>query len=171
MAKTKEQKKEIIKQLEQELKQAKSLVFVDYYGLNVSAINELRKLLKQKACKYLVAKKTLLKIALNNAGLKNIDLDAIKGGVGLVFGYDDEIEPARSAAVFAKAHKQLSIQGGIFNSEFIQAEKVKVLARLPGREKLIVQVIRTIKSPLDNLVYVLQGNLKNLVYVLSNIKK
>lgn len=171
MAKTREQKQQIINKIEQELKQIKSLVFVDYYGLKVSNINELKALLKQKACKYLVAKKSLLKIAMNNIGLKHIDLNMIKGGVGMIFSFDREIEPARVAAQFAKTHKQLSIQGGIFNSEFVQAEEVKVLANLPSRDNIITQLVGTIKAPLNNLVYVMSANIRGLVQVLGGIKK
>ena len=170
MAKTKEQKQEIIKNLEQELKRMESLVFVDYYGLNVKEINELRKLLKQKACQYLVTKKTLLKLALKKMGLENIDLDKIKGGVGLVFGFESETAPAKLAFSFAKDHKQLKIQGGIFGQEFADVEMVQSLAMLPSKAELMAQVTGTIKGPLNNLVYVLKGNLKNFVYFLSSIK-
>ncbi len=171
MPKTRQQKEEAIKNLKEELAKMKSLVFVDYYGLKVKDINELRKLLKDKACKYLVAKKNLLKLALKKTGLKTIDLDKITGGVGLVFGFEDDLSPAKLVAAFAKKHQQLSIQGGILEQEFIEVDRVKALARLPSRDQLVAQVVGTIKAPLTNLVYVLKGNLKNLVYILSAIKK
>ncbi len=180
MALTRKQKEKAIKKLEDELSKMKSLVFIDYCGLKVKEIEELRKSLKNKNCKYLVAKKTLLKLVLEKLGLsKAIDLAKITGGVGLVFfagdesalgGGLDEIEPARVVDVFAKSHKQLSIQGGFFNSSFISPETVKKLSKLPGRDQLIAQVVGTIKAPATGMVWALKANLKNLVYIISQIK-
>lgn len=171
MSKTKEQKQEIINQLQTELKKAKSLIFVDYYGLPVSSIDELRKLLKQKSGRYLVAKKTLLKLALDNIGLKDIDLNKLTGGLGLVLSLEEETTLAKLVVDFTKTHKPLTIQGGIFKSEFVEVETIETLAKLPSREELLAQLVGTIKAPLSNLVYVLSGNFRNLVYVLSAIKK
>ena len=170
MAKTKEQKQETVKNLEDQLSKMKSLVFIDYYGLKVNEINQLRRLLKQKACQYLVTKKTLLKLALKKMGLDKIDLDQISGGVGLVFGFESEVAPAKLVANFAKEHEQLKIQGGIFEKEFVKAEMVENLSKLPSKTELITQIMGTIKAPVNNFVHVLKGNLNNLVYVLSSIK-
>lgn len=171
MSKTKEQKQEIINQLQTELKKAKSLIFVDYYGLPVSSIDELRKLLKQKSGRYLVAKKTLLKLALDNIGLKGIDLNKLTGGLGLVLSLEEEATLAKLVVDFSKTHKPLTIQGGIFKSKFVEVETIETLAKLPSHEELLAQLVGTIKAPLSNLVYVLSGNFRNLVYVLSAIKK
>jgi large subunit ribosomal protein L10 len=178
MAKTKEQKKEMVKNIEEQLGQMKSLVFVDYYGLKVNEIQELRKMLKKESCQYLVTKKTLLNIALKNIGLDKIDLDKIAGGVGLVFsarggsalGGGSDILPAKMVVSFAKEHGALKIQGGIFERDFIPVEKVEQLAKLPTKPEIIGQLLRGLKGPINNFVYTLKGNLKNLVYVLSAIK-
>jgi large subunit ribosomal protein L10 len=170
MAKTKEQKKEMVKNIEEQLGQMKSLVFVDYYGLKVNEIQELRKMLKKESCQYLVTKKTLLNIALKNIGLDKIDLDKIAGGVGLVFGFASDILPAKMVVSFAKEHGALKIQGGIFERDFIPVEKVEQLAKLPTKPEIIGQLLRGLKGPINNFVYTLKGNLKNLVYVLSAIK-
>jgi large subunit ribosomal protein L10 len=170
MAKTKEQKKEIVQNLEEQLSRMKSLVFVDYYGLKVNEIQKLRKMLKQQSCQYLVTKKTLLNIALKNMGLDKIDLDKITGGVGLVFGFESDILPAKMVVNFIKEHEALKIQGGIFEKNFISVEKVDQLAKLPTKPEILGQLLRGLKGPINNFVYALKGNLKNLVYVLSAIK-
>lgn len=170
MPKTREQKQQIVQTLQQDLKTAKSMVFVDYYGLKVKEVEELRKSLKEHKCKYFVCKKTLLKLALNDTNIKDVEFDKIQGGVGLIFGLENELEPAKIAMKFAKNHEQLSINGGIFESKFISADEVKILANLPSKNELIAQVMATIKAPVNNLVYVLNGCLRNLVYVLSSIK-
>lgn len=169
MAKTKEQKQELIKSIEEGLSKMKSLIFLDYYGLKVKEINQLRRLLKEKSCQYLVAKKTLLDIVLKKLGL-NIDLDEVKGGVGLVFGFESEVEPAKLVVKFAKEHEQLKIQGGIMEKGFMNAEIVETLAKLPDKKELLGQLTGTMKGPINGLVYALKANLKSLVYILSNIK-
>lgn len=171
MAKTKGQKQEVIKNLEEQLSKMKSLIFIDYYGLKVKEMDKLRDLLKQKSCQYLVTKKTLLNIVLKKLGLENIDLDKISGGVGLVFGFESDTEPAKMVIKFAKEHGQLKIQGGIVERNFINSETVETLAKLPGKQELIARVVGTMKGPINGFVYALKGNLKNLVYVLSSIKK
>jgi len=171
MAKTKEQKQEDLKGLKDQLTKMKSLVFIDYYGLKANEINELRRLLEKEECQYLVAKKTLLNLSLKEMGLDSINLDEIKGGVGLAFGFDSETAPAKLVASFAKEHGELKIQGGIFEKEFINVEMVKSLSRLPSKAELLAQLVGTIKGPVNNFVYTLKGNIKNFVYVLSSIKK
>ncbi|MDD5172861.1 MAG: 50S ribosomal protein L10 [Patescibacteria group bacterium] len=169
MAKTKKQKEEIIKKIEKELSKMKSLVFIDYYGLKVKEIDQLRKLLKEKSCQYLVTKKTLLDIVLKKLGL-NINLDEIEGGAGLVFGFDSEVEPAKLVVKFAKEHEQLKIKGGIMEKNFIDSMMVETVAKLPGKQELIGQLLGTIKGPINGFVYALKANLKSLVYILSSIK-
>ncbi len=171
MAKTREQKKIAIEKLENGLKEIKSLVFVDYYGLKVKEINELRKLLKSKSANYLVAKKSLLKIALDKQGFKNISLDKISGGVGLIIGAKEEMESIKVAMEFSKNHEKMRIQGGIFENEYVDDKTIKVLAKLPGKNELRSMLVGLISSPLKNFMYVLSGNLRGLVYVLSGIKK
>jgi len=167
MAKTKEQKKKMITNLEEKIKKMKSLVFIDYYGLKVK---ELRSLLKKKNCSYLVAKKTLLDIVLKKAGLDEIDLKKIQGGIGMVFGFDSEIEPAKLVVGFTKEHDKLKIQGGIFENNLIDAFQIISLSKLPTKQELFGQLVRVIKGPINNFVYALKGNLKNMVYVLNAIK-
>jgi len=169
MAKTHKQKGEIIDKLEEGLKGIKGLVFVDYYGLKVREVEELKKRLKEKSCKYIVAKKTLLNIVLEKIGLGHIDLTKLEGGLGLAYSLEDEIMPIKVAFDFAKKNKALNVRGGVLNEDFLSAEDAETLSKLPTRQELIAKLLGTIKAPISNLTYVLKGNLKGLVYILSNI--
>jgi len=170
MSKTKQQKKQIVEELENEFQNSSSTMFVDYYGLNVSDAETFRKMTKKAGCKYLVAKKSLLKIALKNTEFDESWADNIKGGAGLVFGYERPIEPARVISEFQKEHGNLEPQGGIFEKNFIKAETVKELAKLPTYKELLTKLVLTIKAPVNNFVYALNGNMSNLVCALSNIR-
>jgi len=171
MAKTHQQKEEIINKLEEDLKGIKSLVFIDYYGLKVREIEELKKKLKEKFCQYVVAKKTLLNIVLGKMGLGHIDLSQLEGGLGLAYSLEDEMIPIKVAFDFAKEHKAINVRGGVLNEDFLSAEDAKVLSALPTRQELIAKLLGTIKAPISNFVYVLKGNLKGLVYILSSIHR
>jgi len=171
MAITRQQKEKAVQTLKDELARMNSLVFVNYYGLTVPEIEEFRQMTDKEQCRYLVAKKSLFQLALKEAGLEEmVDMDKIKGGMGLVFGFGDMIQPARLAVKFAKDHEQMVIYGGVLDAEFIDPAKVKALSRLPSRQQLLGQLVRTIQGPVSGLVGVLQGNLRNLVCLLSQIK-
>lgn len=170
MAKTKEQKKKFLENLEDLLKKTKSLALIDYYGLKVKEINHLRRLLKGANCQYLVTKKTLLKRALDKMAWK-IDIDKLSGGIGIIFGLEDEVMPAKLIIQFSKDHGKVKIHGGILNQKFIDETQIKELAQLPTKKQLKMQVVWVIKSPLSGFVNVLRMNLQNLIYVLGEIKK
>ncbi|OQX71218.1 50S ribosomal protein L10 [Candidatus Parcubacteria bacterium 4484_255] len=169
MAKTHQQKEEIINKLEKDLKGVKSLVFVDYYGLNVGEIEQLKKKLKEKSCKYIVAKKTLFNIVLKKIGLGHIDLTKIIGGLGLAYSLENEIMPIKVVFDFAKKNKDFNVRGGVLGKDFLDAEQTKALSLLPTRQELITKLLRAINAPISNFTYVLKGNLKGLVCILSNI--
>jgi large subunit ribosomal protein L10 len=170
MAKTREQKEKEIEKLAEKLSKMKAMVFANYDGLKVKEVNELRKTLREQKIDYLVSKKTLMKLALKKAGLKDIKVDEFVGGVGLAFGYEDEILPAKMLNDFAKTHQALKLIGGILENKFIAKEKVLELARIPGKQELLTMTVWVIKSPIAGLVNVLSGSLKSLLYALSAIK-
>lgn len=169
MPKTKEQKKTILGNLEDLLKRAKSLVLINYYGLKVKEIGQLRKALKNCDCQYVVAKKTLLRRAMDRTGLKDIDLDKIVGGLGLILGFKDEVAPAKLAMQFGKEFEKMKIHGGILDGKLVGPEQIKQLSLLPPKDRLLAQVVWTLKGPLSGLVNVTQGNIRSLVYVLQAV--
>ncbi|MFA6215919.1 MAG: 50S ribosomal protein L10 [Patescibacteria group bacterium] len=171
MAKTRQKKDEEIKKLAEELSRAKSLVFVNFNGLKVKEIEDLRKRCRKENIGYTVIKKTLMKMALKNAGLTDIDPKSFSAESALVLGYEDEIAPARVIETFAKEHEALKAFGGVLDGKFVGRDKVVELSKLPSKEELLAKVIGSIKAPVSGFVNVLAGNLRNLVCVLSAIKE
>ena len=169
MALTKVQKQKILDDLKEKIAKQKAMVFVDFTGLKVKDLSNLRKKLKESDNELKVAKKTLLALALKNAGLK-IEVKKIKGEIALVFGYKNEISPAQTVYQFAEANPNLKILGGILENKLIDAEKIIELAKLPTREELLAGLVGSIFAPVTNLVNVLQGNIKGLLYVLAKAK-
>ena len=167
MAKTKQQKEKIIENLKEKFSKIKIAVFADYFGLKVKEIQKLKKLLKEKESDYLVVKKTLAKLALEKAGIKDINFDNIEG-LSIVFGYQDEIAPVKVLTEFSKDYKALEIKGGILEKEIIDFKKVLELSKLPTKTELIGKLLWQIKAPVSGLVNVLEGNLRSLICVLKN---
>lgn len=182
MALTKQQKQKIVEDLTQDFTHQKSMAFVDFQGLKVKDMADLRKRIKEVGGKLLVAKKTLIKIALEKAGFKpekelegetrqNFDVQNLSGQVGLVFAFEDPFSPLKAAYQFSQGNENLKILAGIFEGKFIGKDEVIALAQLPSREELLARLVGSISSPISGFVNVLQGNLRNLVFVLSAIKK
>jgi len=169
MAKSKQQKQSEVTELTDNLKSAKAVVFTSFDGLTVAESQALRNLLRKEGIFYKAAKKTLLAKALIDSGLA-IDVKILAGSLGLAFGQGDEVVPAKLLAKFAKNKENLKIQGGILEGAFISAAKVMELAKLPGKQELLAQLVGTIKSPISGLVNVMAGNLRGLVNVLNAVK-
>ena len=169
MAKTFDQKKEIVKKLTDAFKSSKSVIFSDIKGLNVADTSKLRVLLRKEKVGHTVAKLTLVKRALREAGLKVENFD-FKTQVAISYA-GDETTAARILKQFSKGHENLKVMSGFLEGESIDGQKVTVLASIPSRQDLLGQLVSVIAGPARGLVTVLSGNLRGLVQVLSQVKK
>lgn len=169
MALTREQKEKIVKNLTDKINRQKVMVFVNFKGLKVKDVFELKVRLKECDSELMVAKKTLMQVAFNSEKVK-VEQEKLESQAAIIFGFGDEILPAKTAYKFSKENKNLKILGGYFENEFRESEEIISLAQTPGREELLARLLSSLNAPVSNLVRVLQGNLKGLVYVLSQIK-
>ena len=169
MALTKEQKKDRLKELEKKLEKQKSAVFVSINGLKNKDLLALRNKLREKSAEITVSKKTLTKLAFSN---KKIQLDEkiLQGQLGIIFGYDSEIDSAKIAHNFSKENKNLNILGGLLENSCIDKEKVASLALLPSKEELYAKIAYVMNAPLINFMNVCRGTIRDLTTVLSKIK-
>jgi len=170
MPQNKSQKKKIVDDLKEKIEKQKIFFFVDLKGLKVKDLSDLKKRLKKIDSQLKVSKKTLLNLALKE---KKIEIDAkkINGEIAAVFGFSDEISPAKIAYQFSLENKNLKILGGYFDGKFREAEEMITLAQLPTKDELLSRLVGSISAPVTNFVNVLHGNLRSLVYILSEIKK
>jgi large subunit ribosomal protein L10 len=171
MAKTRAQKEKSLEELADKLKSFKGLVFADYKGLKVKEAAEIKRLCKKQNVKYLVAKKTLIHLALEKAGYKDIDVKGLQGNIAIVIGFEDEVAPAKILANYAKDHKALKLLGGIMESNFINFDQVTALSKIPSKVELLSQLVRSLNSPVSGFVNVLAANIKGLLNVLNGIKE
>ncbi len=170
MPKTRSEKEVVVTKLSDDLKRMKAAVFANYEGLTVPKIEDLRRELKKEGVDYAVVKKTLLGIALKNAGIA-IDPQNISGNFATIVSYEDEVAPARILAAFAKKNEALKLVAGILEGNLIDGKAVMALAKLPTKTELLGRLVGTLNAPVSGFVNVLAGNLKNFVYVLNAIKE
>ncbi len=166
---TKEQKKEIIKNLSDKFSKSKAVVFLGFQGLSAKENIELRRKLRSENVDYKVAKKTLIKKGLEDAKvLGDNELD-LEGSVAVAVGYDDEVAPARLSNEYSKTNKNLKLLGGFIETKYMDAKEIKALALLPGKDQLRAQLVGTINAPVSGFVNVLAGNMRGLVNVLKAV--
>lgn len=170
MPKTKQQKQEILTQLAENIEKQNAMVFVDFKGLKVKQIGELRKQLKQAGSKLTVAKKTLLSKALKEKGIE-ADVKGMAGEIAAIFAFEDPIAPIKIASTFAKSSENLRIAGGYFENELQNAQTMIVIGNLPSRKELLAKFVGTIAAPVSGFMNVLQGNIKGLIYILAQKAK
>ncbi|PIR02667.1 MAG: 50S ribosomal protein L10 [Candidatus Nealsonbacteria bacterium CG02_land_8_20_14_3_00_34_20] len=172
MPKTLEQKKKIVAELKDDIAKQASMIFVEISGIKTPKLDSFKKEFKKINSKLQVIKKTLLNLALSQKYPQN-PLKNFKKEIAIIFGFEDEVLPAKTAYKFSLDEKNLKILGGYIESEgneFLEEEKVIALAQLPSRQELLAKTLRSISAPMSNFVNVLQQNLRSLVYILSNIK-
>ena len=172
MAVSRQKKESILKELTEQIKKARMIIFINFHGLSTAAIFKLRNLMRAGSAKYKVAKKTLIKKALEDFNFSGAMPD-LGGEVGLVFAQAEEeiTNIAKNLAKFIKEHKELSVLGGILENKFIEKKVISELAVIPSREVLLTNLVYTLNSPLRRLVGGLEGNLQKFIIVISKIKK
>src|SRR3990167_8915284 len=169
MPKTKAQKAETLKDLGEHVEKQHSILFVDYKGLKVKELLLLRKQLKDLGAKLQVAKKTLLKKALQEKGI-DMDLKGMEGQVAAIFAFQDAFSPIKSVAAFARKAENIKILGGYIENQVRDANTMKEIASLPSKEELLGRLVGSIASPISGFLNVMQGNIKGLIRVLAQAK-
>jgi len=163
-------KEQLVNEIKEKLQKAVSMVLVDYRGLNVEEVTELRKKSREAGVEYKVYKNTLMTRAFNELGIKGFE-DYLTGPNAIALGFGDPVTPAKIISEFAKVHDKLDIKVGMIENKVLSLEDVKALADLPSKEVLVAQVLGGLNAPITGFVNVLQANIRNLVYTLDAIKE
>ncbi|HOC08911.1 MAG TPA: 50S ribosomal protein L10 [Bacillota bacterium] len=161
-------KQQVVNEIKEKFQRAEAVVLVDYRGLNVAEVTELRKRFREAGADYKVYKNTLMTRALTELGMEEL-IPYLTGPNAVALGYGDPVVPAKIISEFAKDHDKLEVKAGMISRKVIGAEGVKSLANLPSKEVLVAQALGGLNAPITGFVNVLQGNIRNLVYALNAI--
>ncbi|WP_096186202.1 50S ribosomal protein L10 [Evansella halocellulosilytica] len=144
-----EKKKQVVDEITTKLKESQSTIVVDYRGLDVAEVTELRKQLREANVDFKVYKNSMVRRATAEAGLTEID-EQLVGPTAIAFSNDDVIAPAKVLNNFAKDHKDLELKAGIIEGRVATLEEVKALAELPSRDGLLAMLLSVMQAPVRN---------------------
>ncbi len=165
---TRQQKEVITKELAKKIKGAKAVVFSDFKGLTMKDMTALRSELRAEGISLKVVKKTLINIALKEAGV-DADILKMEGQIAVAVSDKDEVAAAKIMSKFSKVNENLKVTGGILEGKMLSVENVIALSKLPSKEELLAKFVGTINAPISGFVNVLAGNLRGLVQVLKAV--
>lgn len=165
-----EAKQQVVKSIEEKLKDAQLVVFSDFRGLNVVEMTELRGKLNVPGVEFKVLKNTMTRFALKNTGYDTV-AEKLEGPNAVLFSGEDVVGPAKIMFDFMRQHPNLEVKFGLLEGQMLSAENIKALADLPPREVLIAKVLGTMQAPITGFVRVLNANLTGLVRALDQIRE
>ncbi len=147
-------KQNVVVEIADKIKASQSTVVVEYRGLKVSDITDLRRQLREEGVDFKVYKNSLSQRAAVEAGYEEL-AEALKGPNAIAFS-DDAIAPSRVLAKFAKKNKQLVLKTGIVEGKIVDLETIKELSELPNREGLLSMFVGMLQSPMRKFAYAIK---------------
>ena len=161
-------KKKIVAEIEDRIRSAKSVIFMDYRGINVAEDTALRNKFRSANVTYKIYKNNLVRIALNNMGIKGLD-EQLTGTLSIAFSNSDEISAAK--IVMAEKFKdKMTFKFGILGDQLLDEAGVRVLATMPSKEQLIAQLMGLLQSGARGLATVINAVPRNLAMVINQAK-
>lgn len=149
-------KQTVINEIKEKFEKAQSTVIVDYMGITVAEADAMRKKLREADVDYTVYKNKMAERAIQGTPFAEL-ASILKGPSAIAFSYEDAITPARVLNGIMKDLKKMEFKGGIIEGTFYDAEGIKTIASLPGREELIAKFMGSVQSPVSKLVRTFQA--------------
>lgn len=165
-----EQKAQVVEELKDKFTKASSAILVDYKGLNVQEVTELRTSFREAGVDYKVYKNTLTEIAAKEVGLEDL-IPFLEGPTAIAFSEDDPVAPAKILTEAIRKYRKIEFKSGVVDGKVIDVDGIKALADLPSREELLAKLLGSMNAPIANLVGVLSGPVRALAYALNAIKE
>ncbi|MEF9941453.1 MAG: 50S ribosomal protein L10 [Lachnospiraceae bacterium] len=150
-----ELKQPVVNAISEDIKDAQSVVLVDYRGLTVAQDTELRKQLRDAGILYKVYKNTMMKRAFEGTDYANLD-EYLAGPSAIVVSKDDATAPARILCKFAKTAEALELKAGVVEGNVYDASALQELSKVPSRDELLSKLLGSLQSPITNFARVIK---------------
>ena len=165
-----EQKAAAVSELSEGLAHATNAFVLEFKGITVPQVTELRKQVRETNSKYVVVKNTLALIAVKDSPLKTLEKQ-FSGMTAVAYNTTDAVALAKALTKFAKDVPTVQFKGAMLNGQIVPASEIQNIASLPSREELVAKLLFILQSPIRGLVTVLNANIRNLAVVLDQIAK
>jgi large subunit ribosomal protein L10 len=149
MSKVMEKKQQVVQEIAEKLRESQSTVLVDYRGLDVAEVTQLRKELRDAGVEFKVYKNTMSRRAADDVNLSELN-ESLVGPTAIAFSKDDVIAPAKILSNFAKEHDALEIKAGVLDGKIVSLEQIKELADLPNYEGMLSMLLSVLQAPIRN---------------------
>lgn len=149
-------KKQKVEEITEKFKESQTSVVVDYRGLDVATVTQLRKNLRDEGVELHVYKNTMTRRAVEAAELGELN-DVLVGPNAIAFSKDDVVAPARILNDFAKKNEALEIKGGVIEGKVASLDQIKELADLPNYEGMVSMLLSVLQAPIRNLAYAVKS--------------
>jgi len=164
----KEQKKQIIKDFV-EIFSESGFYLMNFKGLNVSEITELRSMLREANASMRVVKNTLARRALKQAGMESLDSFFV-GPTGVIWSEEDSITPARVFTQFFKKHEKGAIKAGLIDGTLVKDYEIERICKLPNKHGLYANVASSLNAPIVKLARILNAVPKKFVRIVDAVR-
>jgi large subunit ribosomal protein L10 len=155
----------VVDEVKQRFSAASAAVLTEYRGLDVTAISQLRRALREAGGEYKIYKNTLVRFAARDLGLEIDEL--LTGPTAIAFVEGDAAAVAKALRDNARTNPSLVVKGGLLGTKALSADEVRALAELPSREVLLSQLAGAMAAPLQQLAGLLQALPRNFAYGLK----
>lgn len=165
---TRAQKDQQLQLLKSELVPAAGLFVMDFTGLTVAEVTELRRKVREAEGRYLVVKNTLARIAVKGSANEPLT-PLLDGPTAVAYTNKDVVALAKVLAEFAKSHEKLQFRGALVEGRLLDAESAKRMALLPSKQELVARLLFLLQSPMRRLVVALNWPVKSLAVTLKQV--
>ena len=169
MALSRADKEKLVADYEQGLAVATHAFLLDYTGVDVPQVTDLRARLRESGASYQVVKNRLARIAIKDKPLNDL-VDSFEGQIAVAFTDDDVVSLAKTLSEFIKTVPSVELKGGIVEGKTVDAEQVSEIATLPSREELLSKLVFLLQSPITRLARTLNAVTRDFVVVLNQIE-
>ena len=160
------QKETNVSQIKAFWKDVQSIILADYRGIDVPTVTAVRDEFRKNNCHYRVLKNTLVKIAIQGTRIEPLS-KMLEGPTALIWSTESPSQPAKIATKIAKEHEKFVIRGGYFDGQALDANGVKSLATMPGKDELRATLLMTFLAPATDFVRLVAAAPTNFMYVLA----
>lgn len=168
--KTRDQKAKAVETMTTEIAKATNAFVIEFKGITVPQVTDLRQKIRDTNSTYVVVKNTLALIALKDSAMIELK-EHFSGPTAIAYNQGDAVALAKALTRFAKDVPALTFKGALLDGKVVPASQIDNIASLPSREELVSKLLYVLQSPMRGLAIVLNANIRNLAVVLDQISK